>query len=148
MLFGVVFVRKSFVIGSDAFVRPVGGAAQVKHPVATHKREKAPGFINPCAPEMRKTGFAFQFFNLCSSPRTNLYGRYRWDQTHWTLDVGKIAGASGYQGVRDVRLFIPDGNLLDNNSALVGCSTLRVILQAKQPVEISQCDSQCDSQSS
>ena len=46
--------------------------------------------------------------------------RYSWDQTHWTLDVGKTAGASGYQDVRDVCLFIPDGNLLDNNSALVG----------------------------
>lgn len=62
MLFGVVFVRKSFVIGSDSFTRA--------------------------------------------------------DQTHWTLDVGRTAGGS-YQDVRDVCLFIPEGNLLDNNSALV-----------------------------
>ena len=62
MLFGVVFVRKSFVIGSDSFTRS--------------------------------------------------------DHTHWTLDVGRTAGGS-YQDVRDVCLFIPEGNLLDNNSALV-----------------------------
>lgn len=62
MLFGVVFVRKSFVIGSEAFARA--------------------------------------------------------DPTHWTLDVGRTAGAS-YHDVRDVCLFIRDGHLLDNNSALV-----------------------------
>mmetsp|Transcript_13417 Transcript_13417/g.21903 ORF Transcript_13417/g.21903 Transcript_13417/m.21903 type:complete len:189 (-) Transcript_13417:47-613(-) len=62
MLFGVVFVKKSFVIGSDAFTRV--------------------------------------------------------DPTHWTLDVGRTAGAS-YHDVRDVCLFIPEGNLLDNSSCLV-----------------------------
>lgn len=62
MLFGVVFVRKSFVISSEAFTRA--------------------------------------------------------DHTHWTLDVGRTAGGA-YQDVRDVCLFIPEGNLLDNNSALV-----------------------------
>ena len=63
-VFGVVFVRKSFAIGSDAFTRV--------------------------------------------------------DQTHWTLDLQRFVGATGnYADVRDVCLFIPDANLLDNNSALV-----------------------------
>lgn len=62
MLFGVVFVRKSFVIGSETFTRA--------------------------------------------------------DHTHWTLDVSSTAGGA-YHDVRDVCLFIPEGNLLDNNSALV-----------------------------
>ena len=63
MLFGVVFVRKSFVISSDAFTRA--------------------------------------------------------DATHWVLNLQQYVGqGQDYSDVRDVCLFIPDGNLLDNNSAL------------------------------
>jgi len=62
MLFGAVFVRKSFVISSDSFARA--------------------------------------------------------DATHWTLDLAPLLQGA-YHEVRDVCLFIPNANLLDNNSALV-----------------------------
>ena len=61
MLFGAVFVRKSFVISSDSFARA--------------------------------------------------------DATHWTLDLAPLLQGA-YHEVRDVCLFIPNANLLDNNSAL------------------------------
>ena len=61
MLFGAVFVRKSFVISSDSFARA--------------------------------------------------------DATQWTLDLAPLLQGA-YHEVRDVCLFIPNANLLDNNSAL------------------------------
>jgi ribulose-phosphate 3-epimerase len=62
MVFGAVFVRKSFVIPSTAFART--------------------------------------------------------DHTHWTLDLRHCVGEASYADVRDVCLFIPDGNLLDDSQAL------------------------------
>ena len=40
------------------------------------------------------------------------------DNTHWTLDMRQIVGGASYGDVRDVCLFITEGNLLDDNSAL------------------------------